>query len=163
MNRIHLGIFAAIFSVSAGNTQAQDTTSANWKNYRPNLQLNEDPVDTTINTVPTFDPTTPGKATVYQDPRIQNYANLWMNHTERAGFRILIFRSKNSAEAKEAKTKYLYKYEDQKAYNDYLQPYFQVTVGDFRTRLEAEEYLNTLRDRYPGAYIVKSEIAPAKL
>ncbi len=44
------------------------------------------------------------------------------------------------------------------AYRSYTNPYFKVTVGDFRTKSEAMELLQKIKGDYPSAFIVKENI-----
>jgi len=44
------------------------------------------------------------------------------------------------------------------AYRSYQNPFFKVTVGDFRTKSEAMALLNSIRSEYPAAFIVREEI-----
>ena len=41
------------------------------------------------------------------------------------------------------------------AYRTYTNPYFRVTVGDFRTKSEALELLQKIKGSFPSAFIVK--------
>ncbi len=43
-------------------------------------------------------------------------------------------------------------------YNVYLQPYFRVRIGDFRTRDEAESLLQHMLDDYPRAFVMVDQI-----
>ena len=44
------------------------------------------------------------------------------------------------------------------AYRSYVNPYFKVTVGDFRTRSEAMQLLMEIKSDFPAAFIVKENI-----
>jgi hypothetical protein len=43
-------------------------------------------------------------------------------------------------------------------YRVYANPYFKVTVGDFRTRSEAMEMLSRIKYSFPSAFVVKENI-----
>lgn len=43
-------------------------------------------------------------------------------------------------------------------YRSYSSPYFKVTVGNFRTKSEAMQFLQTIRGEYPSAIVVKENI-----
>lgn len=43
-------------------------------------------------------------------------------------------------------------------YRDYENPYFRVTVGDFRTKRDATKFLNAIKWQYPSGFIVKEKI-----
>ena len=44
-------------------------------------------------------------------------------------------------------------------HNIYLQPYFRIRIGDFRTRDEAEELLAIVAEDYPRAFIVVDQVS----
>ena len=44
------------------------------------------------------------------------------------------------------------------AYRSYVNPYFKVSVGDFRTKAEAMEKLIHIKRVFPAAFIVKEKI-----
>jgi hypothetical protein len=60
--------------------------------------------------------------------------------------------------AEEVKEKFLEKNETIPAYLLFTAPYYRVRVGDFRTRLEAEKFLQKINRTYPNAWIIKDEI-----
>ena len=43
-------------------------------------------------------------------------------------------------------------------YRSYVNPYFKVTVGDFRTKSEAMQLLRSIVKEYPTAFVVKENI-----
>ncbi|MBP5506144.1 MAG: SPOR domain-containing protein [Bacteroidales bacterium] len=43
-------------------------------------------------------------------------------------------------------------------YREYENPYFKVTVGDFRTKNDARRFLNSIKGAYPSGFIVKERI-----
>ena len=43
-------------------------------------------------------------------------------------------------------------------YNVYLQPYFRVRIGDFKTREEADALLNVMIEHYPQAFVMVDQI-----
>lgn len=76
------------------------------------------------------------------------------------GYRIRIFFS-NAKNARtgsdEAVAKFRLKW-SMPIYCTYTNPYFKVTVGNFRTRNEAMEQLQKIRIDFPGAFIVKEDV-----
>jgi hypothetical protein len=46
-----------------------------------------------------------------------------------------------------------------RAYRTYANPYFKVTVGDFRTKSEAMELLSRIKSIFPAAFVVKENIS----
>ncbi len=79
-----------------------------------------------------------------------------------SGYRIRIFfDNKQSARvaSEEALKKFESLFHDVVAYRSYANPYFKVTVGDFRTKSEAMSYLERIRKDFPSAFVVKENIA----
>ena len=78
------------------------------------------------------------------------------------GYRVRIFfDNKQSArvESEETLKKFESSYHDVKAYRTYANPYFKVTVGDFRTKSEAMELLSRIKTAFPSAFVVKENIS----
>ena len=77
------------------------------------------------------------------------------------GYRVRIFfDNKQSARTASEETlrKFESMYHDVKAYRTYANPYFKVTVGDFRTKSEAMELLSRIKRDFPSAFVVKENI-----
>ena len=77
------------------------------------------------------------------------------------GFRVRIFFD-NKQSARQESEAVLKRFEalhrDIKAYRTYANPYFKVTVGDFRTKSEAMEVLSRIKTEFPSAFVVKESI-----
>lgn len=77
------------------------------------------------------------------------------------GYRVRIFFD-NSQEARvrsEAVAReFAAEHPDVKVYRSHINPYFKVTVGDFRSRIEAMAFAKTISDRYPSVFLVKENI-----
>lgn len=77
------------------------------------------------------------------------------------GFRVRIFFD-NKQTARQESEAVLKRFEslhrDIKAYRTYANPYFKVTVGDFRTKSEAMEVLSRIKTEFPSAFVVKENI-----
>ena len=77
------------------------------------------------------------------------------------GYRVRIFfDNKQTArvESEETLKKFESMYHDVVAYRTYANPYFKVTVGDFRTRSEAVKLLERIKGAFPSAFVVKESI-----
>lgn len=77
------------------------------------------------------------------------------------GYRVRIFfdnkqTARNDSEATLNKFRSLYP--EIVAYRIYANPYFKVTVGDFRTKSEAMELLTRIKGAFPSAFVVKENI-----
>lgn len=85
------------------------------------------------------------------------------SNSERAlsGYRVRIFfDNKQTArvESEETLKRFESLYHDVVAYRTYANPYFKVTVGDFRTKSEAMRLLERIRREFPSAFVVKENI-----
>lgn len=79
-----------------------------------------------------------------------------------SGYRVRIFfDNKQTArvESEETLKKFESMYHDVVAYRTYANPYFKVTVGDFRTKSEAMELLERIKHEFPSAFVVKENIS----
>lgn len=78
-----------------------------------------------------------------------------------AGYRVRIFfdnKQTARAESETALKKFIGLYPDVMAYRIYANPYFKVTVGDFRTKSEAMALLARIKGSFPSAFVVKENI-----
>jgi len=77
------------------------------------------------------------------------------------GYRIRIFFD-NKRDAREISKQIIsnfnFLYPDVPAYREYANPYFEVTVGDFRTKSEAMKFMQGLKKIYPSVFIVRDYI-----
>lgn len=76
----------------------------------------------------------------------------------RPGYRIQIYFGTDRSKAQEIRNEFMKTFAEQGAYLIYQQPNFKVRIGDFRTRLEAQGFLNMLNDRYSPAFIVSDDV-----
>jgi len=106
------------------------------------------------------EPSTP--SVVIADPRLQELVEKHKELNQRGkgkGYRVQLYFGSDKTKANEVKSKFLTLYgRETRAYDPYDQPNFKVRVGDFRTRLEAYKFLKEIREHFPGAFIVESEI-----
>lgn len=78
-----------------------------------------------------------------------------------SGYRIRIFfdNSQNARSASEDAVKKFSKDNPGiRTYRSYQNPFFKVTVGDFRTKSEAMEFLQKTKGSFPGSFVVKENI-----
>ncbi|MBE6231005.1 MAG: SPOR domain-containing protein [Bacteroidales bacterium] len=77
------------------------------------------------------------------------------------GYRVRIFfdnRQSARVASEEAVMKFQNIYHGVSVYRTYVNPYFKVTVGDFRTRSEAMALLTRIKREFPSAFVVKEGI-----
>lgn len=60
--------------------------------------------------------------------------------------------------AVDAKAKFVQSYADVPCYVVFQEPYYKVRVGDYRTKMEAENFLKEIVAEYPNAFVVADEI-----
>ena len=78
-----------------------------------------------------------------------------------SGYRVRIFfDNKQTArvESENALKKFNTLFPDVMAYRIYANPYFKVTVGDFRTKSDAMALLTHIKGAFPSAFVVKENI-----
>jgi len=77
------------------------------------------------------------------------------------GYRIQLFMESGNTALEKAE-KIIGKFEDKhkriSAYITFGEPYYRVRVGDFRTRLDAIQFLTMIQRSYPQAWVVKDKI-----
>ena len=82
---------------------------------------------------------------------------------ETDGYRVKIHFSADKSKMKEAQAKFSNRYSNVNTYEDYQQPNWVVNVGDFKTKLEAQELLKMIKGDFPYAFIVKSKVRPTRV
>ena len=104
------------------------------------------------------------KVSVHQSQRIidafKNYVASNSSRTS-TGFRVRIFNdnkqtSRNDSEV--ALARFQGMFPGVSAYRTYSNPFFRVTVGDFRTKSEAMQLLLQVKGAFPAAFIVRETI-----
>ncbi len=78
-----------------------------------------------------------------------------------SGYRVRIFfDNKQTARSESEKVAAAFaEYSPQTAiYRVYENPYFKVTVGDFRTKSDAVRFMNSIKETYPQAFITREFI-----
>lgn len=101
---------------------------------------------------------------IYQSQEVANALRKQIQENSKRtmnGYRVRIFfDNKQTArvESEETIKRFEDMYHDVKAYRTYANPYFKVTVGDFRTKSEAMELLSRIKREFPSAFVVKESI-----
>ncbi|HQS04650.1 MAG TPA: SPOR domain-containing protein [Daejeonella sp.] len=108
-----------------------------------------------------------GKVLVTKDPQIDsliarrlelNRAGLTGNNVTLSGFRVQIFSGLDRQIAYSELAKFKARYPAISTYISYTQPNYRLSVGDFRTRLEAEKLMNELKKYYTSMFIFSEMI-----
>ena len=83
-------------------------------------------------------------------------------HRKLEGFRLRIFRSNLQSARNMSQTvldEFVLQYPDVPAYRSFDNPYYKVSVGNFRTKSEAVKFQRRLPQQYRSAFIVREAIA----
>jgi len=106
-----------------------------------------------------------GTVTVKADPGVDSLVTLHVTHNQLypfiQGYRIQLFKdSGNDAldEAQEMIDKFEKEFPDLNTYLSFQEPYYRVRVGDFRTRLEALDWLQVIKRKYRNVWVIKDYI-----
>ena len=163
-----LGVFAAVFSVSAS---AQELVVPDGYQIVDSLVYRHvSGVDTLLagkdifHIMPLKAKGDKADVEIYQSQEVANALRKQIQDNFKRtmnGYRVRIFfDNKQTArvESEETIKKFEAMYHDVKAYRTYANPYFKVTVGDFRTKSEAMELLARIKREFPSAFVVKESI-----
>ncbi len=110
-----------------------------------------------------------GKVVVIKDPRIDSLISKRLalsktansgNTVTSLGFRVQIFSGLVREEAYTEQTKFKSLYPGVTSYVSYTQPNYRIRVGDFRTKLEAQKFMNDLKKQYSSLFIFAEKINP---
>lgn len=100
---------------------------------------------------------------IIQDSLIKSLMVQNTTHNEQkktiAGYRVQIISSTNRKEVLELKIQFEQLHPDTKAYFLYQQPYFKLRVGDFQTRINANQFLQVVLKDFDAAFIVPDDIS----
>ena len=72
----------------------------------------------------------------------------------------IFFDNKQNARgvSEQVLTEFSEAYPDVPAFRGYINPYFKVTVGNFRTKSEAMKFLNQIKGQYPSVFLVRESL-----
>lgn len=108
-----------------------------------------------------------GKVVVIMDPQIDSLIvrRLELSRSENSGssvsssgFRVQIFSGLARQDVYTEQTQFKSIYPNVTTYISYTQPNYRLRVGDFRTRLEAEKFMNELKKQYSSMFIFSERI-----
>lgn len=111
-----------------------------------------------------------GKVEVIADQRIDLLIDKHKYHNRHQpvleGWRVQIFfdaGANSKRKATEAQNRFTSRYQGTEAYLSFKEPYYRIRVGDFRSRIEAEGFLQKIKGEYPNAFAVSEMINPPPL
>ncbi len=92
---------------------------------------------------------------------MESYTDYHKDHPQLSGYRIEIFSSSGAnskLRARNTRLKFQSSHDSIPAYVVWEYPNFEVRVGDYRTKLEAEAALEEITTEFPFAFITKDQI-----
>lgn len=110
-----------------------------------------------------------GKVLVIKDPQIDSLISKRLalsragssgNNVTSLGFRVQIFSGLGREDAYAEQKRFKSFFPDVTSYVGYTQPNYRVRVGDFRTKLEAQKFVNELKEQYSSLFIFAEKINP---
>ena len=106
-----------------------------------------------------------GSLVVIQDPRIDSLVALSVEYNQSfqyiSGYRVQIYMASGNdalSNAELVKKDFETNFPELTAYITFREPYYRVRVGDYRTRLEANQLLKPIRKSYQDAWIIQDKI-----
>lgn len=106
-----------------------------------------------------------GNVQIIQDERIdtllQRHIELNEQDPQIEGWRINIFFEAGNYSKRlaiEAKSEFVNKFADIPCYLIFQEPYYKVRIGDYQTKMQAEEFLKKIEREYPNAFVVQDDI-----
>ena len=106
-----------------------------------------------------------GSLKIRQDPRIDNLImkqrEIHANDSTIEGFRVQIFMELGNdalIHADSVKTRFQEQYPEVPIYLVFGQPYYRLRVGDYRTRLEAENMYQQIKKEFSNAFVTADRI-----
>jgi hypothetical protein len=106
-----------------------------------------------------------GNIRIIQDDKVDllvsKHIQINQNRKGIDGFRIQIFFDSGNNSKTRAKSIYesfMAKYPDIGTYLTFKTPNYKVRIGDFRTKLDAQRFLNEIIADYPNAWIIEDQI-----
>ena len=109
-----------------------------------------------------------GSVAIHKDPRVDlliakqieiNEVTTRAARRTAQGYRILVINTNDRTKAYEAKTRIYQSFPELKAYLMYQSPFIKLKVGNFKTREEAEDYIDPIKRLFPqGVYVIRDII-----
>ncbi|MDD3741966.1 MAG: hypothetical protein PHH30_12085 [Bacteroidales bacterium] len=108
-----------------------------------------------------------GKVNISQSADLENFieTHVGLNKKRRGfcGYRVKIYAQNHQDARSQANALRIGFNEDgQEAYVVYIEPNFEVHVGDYLKRFDAVVLLNKIKEKYPESYIIKTVISYPK-
>ena len=156
LNKVLLLLVLLVFAVPALRAQSLETEEVSEIEHAGD----EIQVDSTLVGRDIFS-SLPEQVVVRQTPAVRAALNRQVSANagkSYSGFRIRLFFASNRTAREESASvirRFNEMYPHIEAYRSFSSPNFKVTVGNFRTRIEAEAFLRKLKGDFPDAFIVR--------
>ena len=142
-------------TTKARTTQAAQAAPAeDLSRYRPTFPVPKVPASPAPKPVVT--PTNHVNAQIEQRLRDQAYTNQNVKYTQ--GYRILAYVGLEREKAMAVRRAIISRYPDETDYLSFKQPVFRLHVGDYLTRLEAEQAIQRIRPLAPRAELESMQV-----
>ena len=108
-----------------------------------------------------------GKVEITKDPKIDvliarrlELSKNGQSASQINGFRIQIYSGSERQVAYTEQSRFKSLYPQVFTYLNYIQPNYKVQIGDFRTRMDAEKFMNTIKQNFSAAFIFPAQVSP---
>ena len=108
-----------------------------------------------------------GKVEITKDPKIDvliarrlELSKNGQSASQINGFRIQIYSGSERQVAYTEQSRFKSLYPQVFTYLNYIQPNYKVQVGDFRTRMDAEKFMNAIKQNFSSAFIFPAQVTP---
>ncbi len=103
------------------------------------------------------------KITISQSSQLEDFMKTCVGLNKKRkgfyGYRVKIYAQNHKDARSQANAiKVGFNQDGEKAYLNFVEPNFEVLVGDFTNRFDAVKLLNKIKGKYPEAYVVKTII-----
>ncbi|QJX46099.1 sporulation protein [Hymenobacter taeanensis] len=151
---------AAPSASAADTTRRPATTSTapaeDLSKYRPVFAAPKAPAAAPVTAARPVTPTNQVNAQIEQRLRDQAYTNKNVKYAQ--GFRILAYVGLEKEQAMSIRRSIISRYPEETDYLAYKQPIFRLWVGDYTTRLEAEQALQRIKQLAPKAQLESAQV-----
>lgn len=142
---------------------SQDSTR-NWKLYPSDTDSVK--VNDTLFGIKTAE--SEGKINVTKDKRIDAVSKQLAGGENRIkpiihGYRIQIIASSDKSIVDKERGKFIASFRRTKSYINFKEPNYKLKIGNFRTKLDAQKFQNTMKEVFPSTLILSDNIEFPKL
>ncbi|WP_242926722.1 sporulation protein [Pontibacter vulgaris] len=166
MNRTLSLILSLLFVIITACASSSGTATSETKTSGGKAKTAEDlsvyrpkyPVADAGTTTPAARPVPANHVNDKVEALLDTVANVNKSIRYAQGYRILAYNGSERQTVMNLRKTIIARVPEQKDYLTYQQPNFRLKVGDFFSRVEAQQVLNQLRDILPNALIVSDQI-----